>query len=746
LNKYFLHFKQDLIKDKDWQTLYLNPKENLILRFHQELITTKTNKLIESGEKSFLWGCKCRSGKTYMVGGIILKQLSIKKTLNVLIITPAPTETIHQFTNDLFNKFRDFNDFKIRHIKGSKKLTSIEFGENNIIVLSKQLLQKYINDKTISKIKNLKLDIIAFDENHFTGTTDLSKDIISSYSSKNTVKIYLTATYNKPLHEFNILPDCQMFWDIEDEQICKSIVIDNKALTKGLLGTTLRSVRASVSAKHRKTNIVSTRHGLPQIGEGLALRARDEIARDSMSLIDNTNIVKLKEKHGDKYISETIKSYTDLGHSINDIFQCYNNMPEFHLITNLFDQERYETIKKKLDKNTENKMGFSFDALLGLNKQKTQFIYEKEVETFLRYISGSYKEEDGEKTLFPRMNNICAEKESRLPKTQIWFLPHNNINEISKCLELLMKEDLILKRYSILCINRNNKKLAKDVKDEITKAEIQAKSKGKLGLILLAGSMLTLGITLNLCDLVILMNNTISSDKILQQMYRCMTEGQNKKIGFVIDLNISRVLNTCINYTVYKNSTNIENKISYLIKNRLINIDEDMMDNKKINSDTIIKKLMEKWKEDPINSFKLLIRRLENDCIEFDSHTQQLINKTFTKTLKRDKISENVIMKDEDDELQELPTGVEKIKSETDNSSDYESSDDEEELQISFPKDVLPYIIPLTCILTIKNTERDFIKTLNLVKETPELLETFNEQCLIWWNKKDLIDLLFITK
>lgn len=54
------------------------------------------------------------------------------------------------------------------------------------------------------KIKNLKLDIIGFDENHFSGCTDLSKDILKSYSSKNTVKIYLTATYSKPLKEWNI--------------------------------------------------------------------------------------------------------------------------------------------------------------------------------------------------------------------------------------------------------------------------------------------------------------------------------------------------------------------------------------------------------------------------------------------------------------------------------------------------------------------------------------------------------------
>ena len=533
LNKYFLAFKQDIIKNKmeDWQSIYLNIKENLNLRFHQELITQKTSDLIEEGNKSFLWGCKCRSGKTYMIGGIITKQLKVKNKLNVLIITPAPTETSPQFTNDLFNKFKNFDKFKIHHIEGSKMLDSIETSDNNIFVMSKQLLQKYINEKTITKIKNLKLDIIGFDENHFSGTTDLSKDILTSYSSKNTIKIYLTATYNKPLKEWNILPECQMFWDIEDEQICKSI------------------------------------------------------------LVDENNLDKLKEKHGNEYIVKTIKYYTDLGLSINNIFKCYEKMPDLHLITNLFDQQRYEIIKEKL--NNENKMGFCFDTLFGLNKAKTKFSFENEVKTILRYISGSQKETDGEKTIFTRINNICAEKETRLPFTQIWFLPSFNINEISECLKKLMIEDNILKNYDVLCINRKNKELVKDIKDEINKKEIVAKATGKLGLILLAGNMLTLGITLNLCDLVILMNNALSSDKVLQQMYRCMTEGENKKFGFVVDLNISRVLNTCVNYTVYKNEKSIDDKMKYLIKNHLINIDVDMMENKKINYDMIVKKLMD---------------------------------------------------------------------------------------------------------------------------------------------------------
>ena len=40
LNKYFLLFKQDIIKNKNnnWSEIYLTIKDNLNLRFHQELI------------------------------------------------------------------------------------------------------------------------------------------------------------------------------------------------------------------------------------------------------------------------------------------------------------------------------------------------------------------------------------------------------------------------------------------------------------------------------------------------------------------------------------------------------------------------------------------------------------------------------------------------------------------------------------------------------------------------------------
>ena len=160
----------------------------------------------------------------------------------------------------------------------------------------------------------------------------------------------------------------------------------------------------------------------------------------------------------------------------------------------------------------------------------------------------------------------------------------------------------------------------------------------------------------------------------------------------------------------------------------------------------IVKKLMDIWKEDPINSFRILLRKLDNDYEEFDNSTQKLINKMFTKSLKDNKVSLELKLKDDDDELQDLPSGKERLTndnvSDSDERSDNESLEEKKELQISFTKDVLPYVIPLTCILTIKNSNMDFVKMLNDIKNNPELLDTFDDQCLIWWNKKDLIDLI----
>lgn len=61
----------------------------------------------------------------------------------------------------------------------------------------------------------------------------------------------------------------------------------------------------------------------------------------------------------------------------------------------MFDQQRYEISKEKL--NNEHKMGFCVDTFFGWKKVKTKFSFENVVKTVLRIVSGSNKEEYGEK-------------------------------------------------------------------------------------------------------------------------------------------------------------------------------------------------------------------------------------------------------------------------------------------------------------------------------------------------------------
>jgi hypothetical protein len=78
------------------------------------------------------------------------------------------------------------------------------------------------------------------------------------------------------------------------------------------------------------------------------------------------------------------------------------------------------------------------------------------------------------------------------------------------------------------------------------------------------------------------------------------------------------------------------------------------------------------------------------------------------------------------------------------------SGDDEEQskktqeqnVNISLTKDVLPFIIPLICILTMNTEHNDILEMLNVIKTSPSLLSVFQDQSFIWWNKKDIIKVI----
>jgi len=711
------HSIHDITID-DVNSKFCNAKVPLELRFHQDLITYKQMERIDEGEKDLLLGAKARSGKTYCVGGLFNKYYKKYVSLNGLIITPAPTETLSQFTDDLFHKFRDFNGINVVEIKKGTDFKTMVLTQNNIIIVSKQLLDDYVFEKKVQPIQQLNLDFIVFDENHFHGTTQMSKNILESYSSSKTIKLYLTATYAKPLSEWNIPLECQSYWDIEDEQLCK-----------------------------------------------------------------NRNIQGLVEKHGEDVLLLLNEENKE------QLLCVYDKMPNLHIITNMMDIKRFEVIKEQIK---DTSYGFSMSSLFsttplkkeqkkitikqgnekGNEKLKTfiigggdSFNYTGEVDKFLQYISG-----DGTidmnvavrdtKCIFERIKKISQIENSRTRlnngdfTSQLWFLPFGAdmlIDKVSCCLKERMLKNRVLKNYEIKIVNSKKDYKVKDLKEEIKNWEFKAKEEGKDGLILLAGNQLTLGITLPFVDVVFLFNDIVSSDKIIQMMYRCMTESINnsdndkinsgmKKMGFVVDLNISRVLNTCLDYNVYKKDLNVEQKISYLVENNLINIDSDLFQGKE-NKTKLVEKLLHIWKADPINNLKILLKKIEESIIDMDTKDQKIMNQSFTRSVGDGKLNVKVQFDEESEEA--LPTGKKTIK-QVEGDNEVEEKDDEinTDVNISLTKDVLPFIIPLICILTMSTEHKDILEMLNVIKTRPTLLSVFQDQSFIWWNKPDIIKLI----
>jgi hypothetical protein len=212
-----------------------------------------------------------------------------------------------------------------------------------------------------------------------------------------------------------------------------------------------------------------------------------------------------------------------------------------------------------------------------------------------------------------------------------------------------------------------------------------------------------------------------------------------KKMGFIVDMNISRVLNTCLDYNARKKDLNLEQKLSYLVENNLINIDSDLFESKE-NKTELVNKLLHIWKSDPINNLKILLKRIEENVIDMDTKDQKVMNQYFTSSVGNEKV--NIQVKFDEESEEALSSGKEIIKQDDGTYEVEENEVVDKDTDISLSKDVLPFIIPLICILTINTEHKDILEMLNVIKSSPSLLCVFEDQSFIWWNKPDIIKLI----
>lgn len=519
-------------------------KKRLIPKLHFIYYMKKFMKKIEDiTQLDFLIAWKCRSGKTYFIAFLLYEFYIKYGHLNALIIIPNPNETRSQFVDEIFNVLIEFQNINIIEIKNGEDIHSAIFKENNIIIVSKQILDR--NKLHFNEI----FDFIIFDEAHFHGTTYKSETILKLYSkSEYTIRIYCTATFNKPLFKYIIPPDNRYYWDMNDENNCKE-----------------RNIETLVN----------------KFGEDFITNVSKEQLEHYLSMYDNM---------------PTLITLTPLvdNERMKKIWENIQNSPYGYSMDALFKTE------KSIDKNDY----FEYkDAIISFLEyicgqttcdQPMKIIPDNDcVFHRINFLSDFY----GSRT---KLNNIDF-------SSQIWFLPQKGIGIKSMLLKELMLNHRILCEYAVLMINSSpySDQIGSNVKSYIEHQEEKAKNEGKRGLIILAGARLILGISLPHVDITMILNDTMSADKYFQMICRAGTEDVSsrintglKRVYFTFDPNECRSLKINSQYhEVNKNSLSHRQQIKIIAN--LINMDYDKRIN--VNSNDYIDNLYKKWKESNCN-------------------------------------------------------------------------------------------------------------------------------------------------
>ena len=638
-------------------------KKKFMPRFHQELFIEKISDLIDKNQKKILVGAIPRSGKTFIMAGTILADVikhrdeGKKSYNNYIIITPAPNETLSQYSK-AFNDYYDFanNDIVTIDVKDepNKQISSSDLkgkvNKHNVFLISKQRLgfkdKEDNNDKDIKydieKIKKninkyfgkSKFKLIFLDEAHFGMSTDIARTIFDELDKDEaSYKIYVTATYDKPKKKYEIDDKNIIKWDLNDIKIIKNITEKNFA------------------------NVIT--HFTEKFGKKIltkVLKNNGFILQKPIILYDNA-IPK-------PILKDIMKDNNEV---INNIIKQYKHFPEPILLTSVWDKEFFDKEIEKIGKNKD--VGFDMLKLFKVNGSG-KFENEEELTQLLEYYFGYYVGDDNrakennfyekkyeykKKGIIPIIEEICTNKcrtlQPQHKTTQLWFLPAYNISKITKSLiELLQtKFPYIFENYMFYIAidkkdgNGNKDKIPKNVeimeKAQDIKTEIEALEKKLLtadeykayeGLIILAGNRLQLGISLKNVDIVSLFTNITASDAIYQMLFRSMTEieediecdGINycgrKKYGFMVDLDPQRTLYTIdyltdmyLDYDKY----NSKDKKYELIAH-LINIDKHKFIDKHNREDTkgyekyveeFFKKLYNAWDAKTENIKNLLL-------------------------------------------------------------------------------------------------------------------------------------------
>jgi hypothetical protein len=699
LRQSYQSFKKNFHKGLD--TIVAYNKSPLLLKMHQRLSILKTMNMKQNGETKILWGHIQRSGKSYIIAGCIIEDSSNKEKCNYLIITTAPNETVDQYLK-VFDCMQ-LQNFNIIYLNNKTKKPNIT--DRNIIVCSKQFLQSKIglsNEEiaiNIPWLKRMVFDMRFIDESHNGGTTKLAKKTLEYYGN-NSFTVQITATYTKPIHDYCIPRENWILWDLEDIKLCKNISAD-------------------------------------------------------------ASIRRLTQKHGN--ILNVIKEY-----SPQSIIDEYSKYPELWILT---DEIKSDVISEINSQTTDNNYGWSSEACFllkqgidnGIRIVKEEFQNESEMLKVWYRIFGKKnrlgipdKDYPDSIVFMKRIEKICknpivnsrfiSESNTNSPMVVMAFLPQNDIEQTSNATRNLLQKYNVIPNFEIVCINS---KTTNNPKQAIEDARSRAINSSKNGVLVLSGRQCSLGVSIDNCDIVLLLNNNSSFDMIHQMMFRCMTEGTGKKCGFVVDLNIHRVIDAYVmSYaTLIQPDVHPKEAIQYILHERLINLNGDhwmpCFGNDKLNISQLSTMVYDIYSSKTEKALESFIDRLRLKNVLLSKDDQHIFNVLFNvnkPTVRQiEQISRLIDNGDNNDNGDNhiIKKGIEKTSVASNGTSSDEVVEIEDISEDNKCKymDILTHIVPLICILTIHASETSFVEMYNYINQDQYTYKILIDQTKSWWGR-----------
>lgn len=577
-------------------------KPVLSLYFHQELVVKSVDKRIQevppSEEPHFMCiGVLPRGGKSFIAGGIIDAQHKDKtKPFNVLFLTSAVNETRKQFYDDLIDKFAEFDDFDfidaVNPNRDASKKNKFVFVSRQFSTLStkKQTEEAVQNtspldDKEFLKRlenvtgKGISYDLCFFDEAHVGILSDkVDKNFRNLFKSFNTNRVILmTATYKKPVGALQISPKDVFVWDLQDVQ-------DMASLSDLKIDAFLQK---NPDVLQRYPNVAK------QLLEHRMMLGQSEesIAKPYVGF-PRPNFISLT------FTPDTIQKLNDMdtGYRFKDAFECDID----HSV--LSDSTRYKewssmlagrshAIKIRQFLTPVEEKGDDFLTNTNFRYRALNQIFTIAQKTKSRPLQGQtfsmimfLPTNMGERAPVGALCRIWA---SFMMESQYWrdnfvFLTlskyeppkkEKSVRTPTKRAAISVKEAVargICHREELG--NRDLKELIQEVEYEA----LQSKNPdgNPKGLVILSGDVAKMGISLPCVDVVCLLNDTTEADDIIQKMFRALTDdGPTKKNGFIIDLNVKRIVRAMFEYDIEKSRKslsgqkipNIEERIRQLV-------------------------------------------------------------------------------------------------------------------------------------------------------------------------------------